>query len=190
LRTSRGGSAARGAADGLADPFIGSAAAQISVHGLRDLVIARIGRFGEKSGGGHDLSRLAIATLWNFFGDPSLLQNMWAIRSQAFNGSDIFAGNLRDGRGAGANGSAFDVNRASAAESGTASELGSGKLQRIAEHPEQRGFGREVQFFIVAVNAECDVGHKFWLRSGQSSYPTARKSGMGRSFVVGDGKSI
>ena len=104
----------------LANPFIGSTAAEVAVHRLSDLVVGRVGRLREQGRGGHDLSRLAVAALWNFFGDPGLLQHVQAIGSEAFDRGDALAGDLRDGSGAGTNRIAIDVNRAGAAQSGAA----------------------------------------------------------------------
>ena len=49
--------------DRLAYAYIGSAAAEISVHGGVDLLIGRLRMFHEQRRGGHDLSSLAIPAL-------------------------------------------------------------------------------------------------------------------------------
>src|SRR5437588_10214059 len=127
----------------LPNPFIGSTAAEVAVHRLSDLVVGRVGRLREQGRGGHDLSRLAVAALWNFFGDPGLLQHVQAIGSEAFDRGDALAGDSRDGSGAGTNRIAIAVQRAGAAQSGAATELCSGEFQAVGEDPEERGPGRD-----------------------------------------------
>ncbi len=63
----------------LANPFIGPAAAQVAIHRLRDLLIARIRRLRQQSRRRHDLPRLAVAALRNLFRNPRLLQHMQPI---------------------------------------------------------------------------------------------------------------
>src|ERR1700686_1236283 len=47
----------------LANPFVGSTAAEIAVHRLGDLLIRWFGSFREQRCGGQDLSRLTVAAL-------------------------------------------------------------------------------------------------------------------------------
>ena len=139
--------------------LVGSATAQIAIHRLGDLLIAGLGRLSEESGGGHNLSRLAVAALGNFFGEPGLLQRMKSVRAQAFDCGHVLIGDLRDRGRARADRIALDMNGACAAESGAAAELGAGKLKRVAQNPEQRCFGGDGDLLLTTVNAECDVSH-------------------------------
>ena len=125
-----------GAVDCFANSFIGSAATKITVHRLRDLLVGRIGRLCQQCGGGHDLSRLAIAALRNFFRDPGLLQHVQAVGSEAFNRRHALARDLRNRSRAGANRIAVDVDGAGAAQSRAAAEFSSGELESVAENPE------------------------------------------------------
>ena len=69
--------------DCFANPFVRTAAAQVAVHRLCDLLIGRIRRLRQKSRRCHYLPRLAVAALRNFFGDPCLLQRVQPVRAQA-----------------------------------------------------------------------------------------------------------
>src|ERR1035437_5300584 len=141
------------------NPFIGAAAAEIAVHGLCDLLVGRARRFREQRCSGHDLSGLAVATLRDLFGDPSLLQYVQAVGSEALNRSDAFARDLRSGSRAGANRVAIDMDSAGAAQSRTTAEFGSGEFEGVAENPEQRRLRRDADLLFTAVDAECDVCH-------------------------------
>ena len=142
-----------------ANALIGSAAAEIAIHRLGDLVVRGLGRLRQQSGGGHDLSRLAVAALRNFFGEPGLLQRMKSVRAEAFDRGHVLIGDLRDRGRAGTNRIALDVHGTGAAQSGTAAELGAGKLEGVPKNPEQRGFGGDGDLLLTAVHAECDVSH-------------------------------
>src|ERR1700722_682883 len=118
--------------DSLANPFVGSTAAEVAIHRLGDLLVGRIWHLREQHCGGHDLSRLTVAALWDFFRDPGLLQHMQAVGSKALDRSDALARHLRYRSGAGTNRIALDVHRAGAAQSSAASVFGSGEFESIA----------------------------------------------------------
>src|SRR3974390_81220 len=67
---------------------IGSTAAEVAGHGFDNLLLGGMGRLREKSGCLHDLSRLAVPTLGNVFGNPRLLQQMRAGLREAFDGGN------------------------------------------------------------------------------------------------------
>src|SRR5436305_15094956 len=100
--------------------LVGSATAQIAIHRLCDLLVGGLRRLCQESGGGHDLSRLAVAALGNFFGEPGLLQRMQSVRAQAFDGGHIRVGYLRPWGRAGTNWIPLDINGACAGEPGAA----------------------------------------------------------------------
>src|SRR5262245_42345017 len=66
----------RGLLDGRDDAVVGTAAAEIAIHVLDDLLAARVLVGGEKLGGFHDLARLAVPALRYGLLDPGLLQRM------------------------------------------------------------------------------------------------------------------
>src|SRR5437764_14443464 len=127
----------------LANPLVGSAAAQVAIHRLGNLLIAWMGRLRQQRCCRHDLSSLAIATLRNLFGNPGLLQDMQAVGSQSFNGGNAFPSDLRDRSGARPYGRALHVYRARSAKAGTTAEFRSCEFQCVAQHPKQWGFRRD-----------------------------------------------
>src|SRR5258706_14791279 len=145
----------------LANPFIASGGAGVPVHGLRDFLIARIRGFRQHRRRRHNLPGLAISALRNFFGNPCLLQHVQAVRAEPFNRRNTLPGNLRHWSRARPYRGSLHMYRASPAESGAASELGSREFQRVSQHPEQRSLRRDAHFFLATVNAQCEVGHRF-----------------------------
>ena len=143
--------------DSFANAIIGSAATDVSGHGLGNLIVGWVGSFSQERGSSHDLADLAIAALRHLFGDPRLLEGGKPVAGKAFDGSDALAAGLRDRHGAGTGGVAFNVDGTGATEPGAASELGSGHLQRIAQNPEQRRGGRDIDLVITAVNFESEL---------------------------------
>src|SRR5437879_395895 len=79
--------------NGFAYLLVCSAAAEVASHGLIDFRIGRI-RFSRKqSGGGHDLTGLAVAALRHVELDPSPLDGMGHLRRQALDCRYILSGN-------------------------------------------------------------------------------------------------
>src|SRR5258708_13136899 len=72
----------RGPVDRLANPFIRSAAAQVAVHGLRDLLIARLRSLRQQRPCRQDLPRLSVAALRNLFPNPCPLQHLQPVAAQ------------------------------------------------------------------------------------------------------------
>src|SRR6478736_4311932 len=70
------GSFLGGHLDGLADAAVTGAAADVALHRLVDLVLARIGVLGEQRARGHQLAGLAIAALHHVDVEPGLLQRL------------------------------------------------------------------------------------------------------------------
>src|SRR5271169_6227958 len=145
--------------DRFANPLIGSAAAQIAVHGLGDLVVGGVRIFCEQRRGRHDLPRLAVAALRDFFCDPGLLQHVQTVGSEPFDRGDVLIRGLRDRSGAGAYGRSVEMYGAGAAQSRAAAKFCSCEFESVAENPEERSFRRDADFLCTAVDAECDVGH-------------------------------
>src|SRR5882672_8052430 len=85
----------RGLVDSLPNADVRSAAAKISIHRRINVLIVRLGRFGEQRRGGHHLSRLAIAALRHVQIGPGELHRMRAVPRKPFDRSDL--GVLRRG---------------------------------------------------------------------------------------------
>src|SRR5436309_1104121 len=82
----------RGALDRAHDPLVRSAAADIGIHVLDDLVARRFWRLLQKRSRAHDLARLAIAALRHPLGEPSFLHRMRGIRREALDRGHRAAG--------------------------------------------------------------------------------------------------
>ena len=77
-------------------------------------------------------------------------------RRQAFDGRDRLARDLAHRGLAGAHRLAVDMDRAGAAQAGAAAELGAGKLQVLAHHPEQGRVGVDFDACRLAVDRKRD----------------------------------
>src|SRR5712675_943922 len=79
---------------------------------------------------------------------------MIALGAEAFDGGDLLADGVA-GRGlAGSHGLAIDVNRAGAAQAGTAAEFRAGHLQLFADDPEQRRIVGRLDGHIPSVDVQ------------------------------------
>src|SRR6186997_1085326 len=76
--------------DGLADPLVGAAAADVG-HRLVDIGVGRFRLLLQQRGGGHDLAGLAVAALRHVDRGPGLLHRMRGIGREALDGDDLVA---------------------------------------------------------------------------------------------------
>src|ERR1043166_218815 len=89
------------------DARISAAAAQVPLHGLRDLIVIRVWIFPEQRNAGDDHARGAVAALHGAGFEKRLLQRMHAaIFLEAFDGGDVAARGCGGRHPAGAHGSA------------------------------------------------------------------------------------
>jgi hypothetical protein len=130
--------------DRLANARICPAAADVAGHGVVNLGVSGLGGLGEQRSRRHDLSRLAIAALRDVDFDPGALDGMTAGGGEAFNRCDVFSGHGRNRRDAAADRGALDVHGTGAAERHAASEFSAGHVEGVAENPEQRHVGIDV----------------------------------------------
>src|SRR5690348_16487390 len=92
--------------------------------------------------------------------DPRLLQTATGgRRRQEFDRLSCARAHGRDWDAATSNGRSGEVNRARAALSDAAAKLRSGQLERIAQHPEQRRVGIDVDRVRPAVHIERVMWH-------------------------------
>src|ERR1700730_7077384 len=101
-----------GAFHGTDDTGIGGAAAQVAVHSLDDLLIARARVCRQQRGGLHNLPGLAVTALGDLLLDPGLLHGMDIGGIETFDGGDARALKLTDGNGTGTDGLTADVHGA------------------------------------------------------------------------------
>src|SRR6266704_2746372 len=148
----------RRAMDGGADSLVGAAAADVRHRGV-DVGVRGVRVLRQQRSGGHDLARLAVPALRDVLRDPGALHRVRAVLGKAFDRGDALAGDRRHGQHAGARRNAVQVHGAGAALRDAAPELGAGESERVAQHPQQRGVGRDVHGGALAVHGETDGSH-------------------------------
>src|SRR5205085_1234306 len=131
--------------------LISAATTDVTAHGAVDFGVGRFGFVGEKGGGAHDLSGLAIAALRNVGVEPGFLNGMAAVRGESFDCRHALVRDVRDRRAAGARRVPIDVNRARSTESHAATELRSGHAERVAQYPQQRHLRLDVDSLTLAI---------------------------------------
>ena len=146
--------------NGAPDPLIGGATADIPGHGSVDFIDAWMGIAAQQSGGLHDLAGLAIAALRHLLRDPRALNRMGTALGEPFNCGDPPAGGGRYRRLAGMHSLAVDVNRAGAAQPKAAPVLCSGQAERVPKNPQQRRFGKNVNFTQFVIHREPKMRHR------------------------------
>src|SRR4051812_42222842 len=177
---------ARGALDRRADAAVGAAAAEVAGQRTIDVVVGRLRDPLEQRGRGHDLAGLAEPTLRDPEIAPRSLQRVAAVGRQPLDGGQRAPGGAAHRRHARADRLTVEVDRAGAAQRLAAAVLGADKAQHVAQHPEDRHLGVDVEVVIPAVDAQVD--HR--LPSGGHSAPAsihAATSWPRRSCVPGAG---
>ena len=142
--------------DGLADPLVGAATADVSTHKVVDVGVGGLWFFCKKRDCGHDLAGLAVATLGNIFLDPSHLHGMGAIGGKTFNGGDLFSGHTRDRQHTRARRFSVDVHGAGTALHDAAPEFRPGHIEGVAKHPQERHILADVHRLSFSVESESD----------------------------------
>ena len=113
----------------------------------------------EQGGAAHDLAGLAVAALRHVDLLPRALRGMIAVGRQAFDGGDAAAGDLADRRRARPRRDAVEMNGAGAAEAAAAAELGADEIEVIAQRPEQRRVGIDLQLDGAVIDGQRNDGH-------------------------------
>jgi hypothetical protein len=144
----------RGAFDRLPNPAVGTAPAH--VHDLVDVGIRGVPVRAEQRRGLHDLPGLAEAALRHVLVELCLLYGVQpALGSQALDRGDLLSHDIGGSEGADLNRFAVHVAGARATDADSASILGSGHTEQVAQHPE-RGISAgasTVTFLPLRVNA-------------------------------------
>jgi hypothetical protein len=111
----------------------------------------------EQRGRRHDLSRLAIAALNDFQINPRLLHfRAVGCGADRLDRRDLSLTDRTDWRDAGADRLSVKVNRAGTAQRHAATELGPGHSEDIAQDPQQRHVGRDVDLAAFAIDDDSD----------------------------------
>ena len=103
----------------------------------------------------HHHAALAVAALRHVEIEPGLLHRMQlAVLRQRFDGGDLLRADGADGDLAGARGDAVDVHGAGAALGDAAAIFGAGQADRVADDPEQRRVGFNVDVVGLSVDGK------------------------------------
>jgi len=137
---------------------VGAAATEVPRHGVVDVIVGRLPGAGEQRGGAHDLPDLAITALGNVFFDPRALQRMRPVGRESLDRGDGARPHRTNRHRARAHDLAVEMHGARAAQSGPAAVLGTGEIEDVPKHPEERHIGWDVDFVAAAVDRECG-GH-------------------------------
>ncbi len=150
----------RGLFDALPDAKICAAAAQVSGHRFIDLRISGVRVLSKECRGGHDLSCLAVATLWHVELTPSALNWMVAVRGDSLDGRDGHA--IRGGNRSetGTRRRAVQMNRAGSALTDATAKLCATELELVAKHPKQGSIRDSVNAMGVAVDLKSVLAHR------------------------------
>src|SRR6266436_2698988 len=133
-----------GGVDRLAHLLIGAAAADVG-DGAVDIGVARLRVVFEQRGNRHDHPALAIAALRDVVVDPSLLHLVQrAVGGEPLDRRDILGADRTDRHRAGPRRDPVDVDRAGAALGDAAAIFGPGQAQRVAQNPQQRSVGIDI----------------------------------------------
>lgn len=140
--------------NGGADTYVSTTAADIARHGAVDVGVTGFLVGFEQGGSAHDLTALAVTTLGHVMLDPGGLHGFAdLVLTYGFDGGDFLANSGRDGRHARAYGLAVQMDGAGTAQSRTAAKLGAGQAQRIAQGPQHRRVGCDIDAGILAINS-------------------------------------
>jgi hypothetical protein len=150
--------------DGLEDPVVRAAAAEVPVHTFFDFVVTRRWIVREQCRRFHDLSRLAVTALRRTLIDPRLLEWMeLTVLRQPFNRRDLLTDCCRERRDARANWLAIEVDGAGATLRDAATELGPSQSKIITQDPEDPdvGIGRiDWHVVVFAIDANRCTCHR------------------------------
>src|SRR5258705_6482927 len=144
--------------DRRADALVGRATTDVARHRMIDVGVGRLGLLLQQGGRRHDLSRLAVAALYDVEVHPRLLHRLRCARRQAFDRRYLAIGNGRDRRRARAQRLSVDVDGAGAALRDATPVLGAGEAELLANDPQQWRIRITVELATRAVDVERD-GH-------------------------------
>jgi len=128
--------------------------AEVARHRLIDVGVGRARLRREQRGGGHELTRLAVAALRNVELTPRALQWMFARRVEPLDGRDLRLTDVRHRDLTRPRRLSVVVNGTGAALADAAAVLGADEPERIPQDPEQRSIRRDVDRVSLAVHAE------------------------------------
>src|SRR5262249_36636693 len=123
-----------------------------------DIGVSRLWMLFQKGNRCHDLAGLAVPTLGDILGQPSLLNGVFRVRRKTFDRRDALVGHVADLDTAGADGLAIHMDGAGAALRDPAAEFRTGHPEFVANNPKQRRFRFDVQRIRLSVHCKCNHG--------------------------------
>ena len=150
----------RGEFDRLTNTGVRAATAQYARHSAIDILVTRIRVLPEQGTCRHDLPGLAITALRYIHFVPGFLDRVLAVRVEALNRRDFHARHADRGYDAGAHGYAIDQHRARAAGADAAAVLRADEVQIVAQRPQKRRVGRDIDRNGLTVDLQAYVAHR------------------------------
>jgi hypothetical protein len=134
--------------------LIATASTNIAGHLVGDVIVGRGAVFAQQRSCLHDLAGLAEPALRHIYLPPSLLNWMFAVGAQAFDGRDALSVRLAQRRLARPDRDAVKVHRAGTADAGTAPEFRSGEVQFVPHKPQKWHVGVTVEVSLLAIDSK------------------------------------
>src|ERR1700722_15355576 len=138
------------------DALIATAAADVAVHGVVDLLVGRRRSFRQQGGRLHDLAGLAVAALRHTYVSPGYLDRMFAFGVETFDCDHGFARYVRHGNSARADRVAVEMNRAGSTKRDAAAEFRSSQAELVAQVPQERHRRIAVKCMLLSVHTNID----------------------------------
>ena len=139
------------------DAVVGAATADVAAHRCVDVAVGGVGVLRQQCGGTHDLAGVAVAALRDVEVGPCLLHGTADTAGMdCLDGGDAVSVDFGDRGHARTHCHTVKVDGAGAALGNAAAELGAGKLQVVAEYPQQRGFGGCVDTDAFSVDGKAE----------------------------------
>ena len=159
--------------NGVADPDIGAAAADVACHRGIDVIVGGLRCVVQESSCRHNLPGLAVAALDDFLVEPRLLDlvTVGSVADRLDGRHSLCADGARGGL-AGADRIAVDVNRTCATLGNTAAELRAAQPEDVAQNPQQRHVFRNIDVMAVAVHLYFEHRVFLSLKIGESVLPS------------------
>src|SRR5258706_15222163 len=149
----------RGALDRLADAHVRPAAAEIASHRFLDVLVGGLAVPLEQRDHAHDLSALAVAALHHVLIDPRILYDAPdGIPGDALDRHGVSIADERDRDEARPRGDPVAMHRTRAARADAAAAFRAGEPELLAQDPQQRSRGIDVDRRLLAVD-EKRYGH-------------------------------
>jgi hypothetical protein len=126
-----------GSVDGAPDALIGSTTTKVPGERSIDIRISGSRVLRQESGSRHQLPRLTIPTLGDFFGDPGALQGMAAVKGETLNRRHRPISKGGNGSLARADGRTAQMHGTGTTESDAAAKLGASQPKKITQRPEE-----------------------------------------------------